>query len=66
MLQAIHDIAFVLVLLVLWVVPAVLIALLARRKGRSFGLFLIASLVFFWPIPLIVALVIPRRVDPAV
>jgi hypothetical protein len=44
-----------------WIVPAVLTARLAARKGRSFGVFLIAALVIPWPITLIVVLVMPPR-----
>jgi hypothetical protein len=65
MSHPIHDAAFLIVLILFWLIPAVLIARLARTKGHSFGLFLIASLVIAWPIPLIVALVMPARHDRA-
>jgi hypothetical protein len=64
MSHPIHDAAFVvgfIVVCALWVIPAVLTARLAERKGRNFALFLIAGLVIGWPIPLVVALVMPTR-----
>jgi hypothetical protein len=48
-------------LLVLWLVPAVLIARLAARKGRPFALYLIASLILPWPLVLLAALIIRPR-----
>ena len=64
MSHPIHDVAFVLGFIVvcsLWVVPAVLTARLAERKGRSFVVFLVAGLVIGWPMPLLVALIMPTR-----
>jgi hypothetical protein len=48
-------------LLVLWLVPAVLVARLAARKGRPFALYLIASLILPWPLVLLAALIIRPR-----
>jgi hypothetical protein len=48
-------------LIAFWVVPAVLTARLAERKGRSFGVHLVAALLIGWLIPLIAALILPRR-----
>lgn len=56
-----HAFGLILLLLI-WVVPAVLVAKLAERKGRSFAVYLIASLVIGWIIPLIAALMVPPRV----
>jgi hypothetical protein len=63
MSHPIHDAALLIVVIGFWLIPAVLIARFAARKGRSFAVFLIASLVIPWPIPLIVALVVPARGD---
>jgi hypothetical protein len=49
--------------LLFWLVPAVLVARLAERKGRSFAVYLIASLIIGWIIPLIAALVVRPRVE---
>jgi hypothetical protein len=56
----IHLVAL-LVVLVLWIGPAVLAGRIAERKGRSFVVYLVASLVIGWPIPLLAAAVLPRR-----
>jgi len=48
--------------LLFWLVPAFLVAKLADRKGRSFAVYLIASLIIGWIIPLIAALIVrPRK-----
>ncbi len=51
----------VVVLVLLYVVPAFLVASYAKRKGHSFGLFLLLGLVTSWIISLIVALVVEHR-----
>jgi hypothetical protein len=51
------------VLLLFWLVPAFLVARLAERKGRSFAVYLIASLVIGWPIPLLAALIVRPSAD---
>jgi hypothetical protein len=48
-------------LVAFWVVPAVLVARLAGRKGRSFGVYLVTSLLIGWWFPLIAALVVRDR-----
>jgi len=53
------------VLLALWVVPAVLAARLADSKGRSFGVYLVAALIIGWPIPLLAAAILPARPEAA-
>lgn len=50
-----------LAVLVLWLLPALLVARLAERKGRPFALYLIASLIIGWPIPLLAALIVRPR-----
>jgi uncharacterized protein YybS (DUF2232 family) len=50
-----------LAVLVLWLLPALLVAHLAERKGRPFALYLIASLIIGWPIPLLAALIVRPR-----
>jgi hypothetical protein len=51
--------------LVLFILPALFVYRLAERKGRSGWVYLVASLLIGWPIPLIAALVIRRPRDPA-
>jgi MFS family permease len=48
-------------LLLGFVLPAVLVAWLADRRGRSFAAYLIASLVVSWIVPLIAVLILPNR-----
>jgi hypothetical protein len=50
--------------LFLWLVPALLVARLAQRKGRSFALYLIVSLVVGWPLTLLAALIVRSRAEP--
>lgn len=50
-----------LAILLLWILPTILTARLAARKGRSFAVYLIASLLIGWPIPLIAALIVRPR-----
>jgi uncharacterized protein YybS (DUF2232 family) len=57
-----HAFALVFLLLV-WLVPAVLVAKLAERKGRSFAVYLIVSLIIGWFFPLIAALIVRPRVE---
>lgn len=57
----IHDIALLVTLAIIWLIPALLVARLAQRRGRSFEPFLIAALVIPWPIVLLVTLAMPRR-----
>jgi hypothetical protein len=60
------HVVVLLVVLALWPVPAFLVARLAERKGRSFGVYLVASLIIGWLIPLVAALIVPaRRSRPA-
>jgi hypothetical protein len=50
-------------LLTFWFVPALFVAKLAERKGRSFAVYLVVSLIIGWVIPLVAALVVrPHRV----
>ena len=55
------HIALLLALIAFWIGPAVLAGKLAERKGRSFAVYLVVSLVIGWPIPLVAALIVPRR-----
>jgi hypothetical protein len=55
------HVAVLLVVLALWIGPAILAARIADRKKRSFAVYLIASLLIGWPIPLLAALAVPRR-----
>jgi hypothetical protein len=57
----IHDLVLVVVLMLFWIGPSLLVGRLAVRKGRSFGLFFAAALLLFWPIVLVVTLVMPAR-----
>jgi hypothetical protein len=47
-------------LILLWIVPAFLVAYYASKKQRSFAGFLAVSLIFGWFIPAIVVLVMKR------
>jgi MFS family permease len=58
--KPIHLLALIVVLLC-FVVPAVLVARLADRRGRSFAVYLIASLIVSWVVPLLALLVLPDR-----
>ena len=44
-----------------YVVPAVLVAWLADRRGRSLAVYLVASLIIGWIVPLAIVLIAPRR-----
>jgi hypothetical protein len=59
--SAVHVVFLVVVAVLLYVVPAFLVARLAERKGRSYGVYLVASLVIGWLFVLIVVLVIRDR-----
>ena len=49
----------------LWLLPSLLVARLAERKGRSFALWLAFSLLFTW-LPLLIAiLLLPPRPQAA-
>jgi hypothetical protein len=50
-------------LLLFWFIPALIVAKLAERKGRAFAVYLIASLIIGWVIPLIAALIARPRVS---
>lgn len=58
--MVIHNAVLLVTLAITWIIPAVLVARVAERRGRSFTLFLIAALFMLWPIVLLVALVLPR------
>jgi ABC-type microcin C transport system permease subunit YejB len=60
MSNPLHLLALVSVL-VLYLLPAVLTAKYAERKGRTLEVYLLASLIIGWPFPLLVAAVLPRR-----
>jgi hypothetical protein len=55
------HIVLLLALLPGYVLPAVLVARLADRKGRSFAAYLVASLLVSWIVPLFAALLLPDR-----
>jgi hypothetical protein len=50
------HILLLLALLAVYVVPAVLVARLAADRGRSFSVYLIASLLIGWILPLVAIL----------
>jgi hypothetical protein len=54
------HIAGALGVLLLFVLPAFLTARLAARKGRPFWLYLVASLLIGWPIPLLAAIIVRK------
>jgi MFS family permease len=55
------HIVLLLALIAFYILPAVLAGRIADRKGRSFAVYLVASLLIGWPIPLLIALVVPNR-----
>jgi hypothetical protein len=55
------HVALLIGLIVFWIGPAILTARLAERKGRSFAVYLVASLRISWVIPLIAALIVTDR-----
>lgn len=50
--------------LILFVLPALLVYRLAERKGRPGWVYLLASLLIGWPVPLLAALIVRRRSSP--
>jgi hypothetical protein len=60
MIAVIHDVVTLVVITVVWLIPAGLVARLAQRRGHSFAVFGIAALVIPWPIILLVVLALPR------
>jgi MFS family permease len=44
-----------------YVLPALLVGRLAERRGRSFTVYLVASLIVGWVIPLIAVLIFSNR-----
>jgi hypothetical protein len=63
MSNPIHYVALVLVIICLWITPAILIARHAAGKGHNFPLFLTASLLTPWPIMLMIAVLVPGRLS---
>jgi drug/metabolite transporter (DMT)-like permease len=55
------HIVLLLALLACFVLPSVLVARLADRRGHSFAVYLIASLLVSWIVPLLALLVLPDR-----
>lgn len=45
---------------IIWVAVAFLVGRYAAHKGRRFGFYFASALVVGWPIPLVVALLVPR------
>lgn len=56
----IHNIALIMTLSVIWLIPAGVVARLALQRGRSFALFMAIALFIPWPIVLFVVLMLPR------
>ncbi len=50
--------------LVLWLAPAIVVYRIAERRGRPGWVYLVASLVIGWPVPLLATLVLPRKGPP--
>jgi hypothetical protein len=55
------HVVLLLALIAFWAVPSVLTARLADHKGRSFSVYLVASLLIGWMVPLLAALILPNR-----
>ena len=57
----IHALALLVTLAVIWIIPAVLVARVAERRGRGFVPFLTLALLVPWPIVLLVVAFAPPR-----
>jgi hypothetical protein len=57
----IHNVVFLITLVVFWVGPAVLVAKIAQSRGRDFATFLAISLIVPWPLMIPIVLTLPRR-----
>jgi hypothetical protein len=55
------HIALLLILIAVWIGPALLVARLAARHGRSFAGYLVGGLIFGWVFSAIAAVVISIR-----
>ncbi len=44
-----------------YVLSAILVGRLADRRGRSFGVYVLASLIIGWVVPLVALFVLPKR-----
>jgi hypothetical protein len=53
------------IILLVWVLPAYLVARYAQRKGHSFGAFLLLGLLVSWAISFIIAVVLQDKRDAA-
>lgn len=60
-----YHVVILLVVLAIWIGGAVLVARLAQSKGRSFAVYLTASLILGWWLPLLAALIVRRPRKPA-
>jgi hypothetical protein len=52
------------IIILIWIVPAVLIARYAQRKGHSFAVFLLIGLLISWVVSGIAALLVSDRRAP--
>jgi hypothetical protein len=59
--ELIYAVTSLVVVVGLWLVPSLLTARLAARKGRSFTAYLIAALFLCWPLVLFVVLIVRHR-----
>lgn len=59
-----YHVAILLVVVVVWIGGAVLVGRLAERKGRSFAVYFVASLILGWWLPLLAALIVRRPPNP--
>ena len=55
------HIVLLIALIAFYILPSVLVGRIADRKGRSFSVYLVASLLIGWPVPFLIALVLPNR-----
>jgi|tagenome__1003787_1003787.scaffolds.fasta_scaffold20966550_3 hypothetical protein len=55
----------IVVLVAVWIAPAVLVALYASRKGYSYAAFVIIALLVSWPIAWLGAVIAPERRERA-
>jgi hypothetical protein len=60
-----YHVAILLAVLAFWIGGAALVGRLAERKGRSFAVYFIISLIIGWWFPLLAALIVRRPRKPA-
>jgi hypothetical protein len=60
-----YHVFILVVVLTVWIGGATLVGRFAERKGRSFAVYFIVSLIVGWWLPLLAALIMRRPREPA-